>query len=35
VNVILITALSTVGAVLYNVASDLIGGIEVTLRETD
>jgi hypothetical protein len=35
VNVVLITALSTVGAVLYNVASDLIGGIEVTLRETD
>jgi len=35
INVVLITALSTVGAVLYNVASDLIGGIEVTLRETD
>jgi Transmembrane domain of unknown function (DUF3566) len=35
VNVILITALSTVGSVLYNVASDLVGGIEVTLRETD
>ena len=35
VNVILITAMSTVGAVLYNVASDLVGGIEVTLRETE
>jgi Transmembrane domain of unknown function (DUF3566) len=35
VNVILITAVATVGSVLYNVASDLIGGIEVTLRETD
>lgn len=34
-NVILITALATVGAVLYNVAADLIGGIEVTLRETE
>ena len=34
-NVILITALSTVGSVLYNVASDLVGGIEVTLREMD
>jgi Transmembrane domain of unknown function (DUF3566) len=34
-NVILITAMSTVGAVLYNVASDLVGGIEVTLRETE
>jgi Transmembrane domain of unknown function (DUF3566) len=35
VNVILITAVATVGSVLYNVASDLIGGIEVTLRETE
>ena len=34
-NVILITAVSTVGAVLYNVASDLVGGIEVTLQETE
>lgn len=34
-NVIFITALATVGAVLYNVAADLIGGIEVTLRETE
>ncbi len=35
VNVVLITAISTVGAVLYNVASDLVGGVEVTLRETE
>jgi hypothetical protein len=35
INVILITAISTVGAVLYNVASDLVGGIEVTLKETE
>ena len=35
VNVILVTAMSTVGAVLYNVASDLVGGIEVTLQETE
>jgi len=34
-NVVLITATSTVGAVLYNIASDLVGGIEVTLRETE
>ena len=34
-NVILITSLSTVGAVLYNVASGMRRGIEVTLRETD
>ncbi len=34
-NVILMTAVATVGSVLYNVAADLIGGIEVTLKETD
>ena len=31
----LTTALSTVGAVLYNVASELVGGIEVTQQETE
>lgn len=35
VNIILITALSTVGAVLYNAAARLIGGVEVTLNETE
>jgi hypothetical protein len=35
VNVILITALATVGAVLYNLVTSLAGGIEVTLKETD
>jgi Transmembrane domain of unknown function (DUF3566) len=35
VNVVLITALSTVGAVLYNITADLAGGIEVTLKESD
>jgi transmembrane protein DUF3566 len=35
VNVILITALATVGAVLYNLVTMLAGGIEVTLKETD
>lgn len=34
-NVILITALSTVGAVLYNLSADLVGGVEVTLSEGD
>jgi hypothetical protein len=34
-NVVLITAAATVGAVLYNIATDLVGGIEVTLRETE
>ena len=35
VNIILITALSTIGAVIYNLVTHLGGGIEVTLRETD
>ena len=35
VNVILITALSTVFAVLYNLVTVIAGGIEVTLKETD
>jgi len=34
-NVVLITALSTVGAVLYNITADLAGGVEITLKETD
>lgn len=35
VNVILITALATIWAVIYNLAADLVGGIEVTLSESD
>jgi Transmembrane domain of unknown function (DUF3566) len=35
INVILITALATVGAVLYNLVTMLAGGVEVTLRESD
>ncbi|MEU1735877.1 DUF3566 domain-containing protein [Streptosporangium sp. NPDC020145] len=35
VNVVLITALSTLGAVIYNIASDLVGGIEVTFSEAE
>jgi hypothetical protein len=35
VNVVLITALATVGAVVYNLVTHLAGGIEVTLKETD
>jgi hypothetical protein len=35
VDVILITALSTVGAVVYNLVTHLGGGIEVTLKETE
>ncbi len=35
VNVVLITALATIGAVLYNLVTLLAGGIEVTLKESD
>ena len=35
VNIVLITALSTVGAMIYNLVTRMGGGIEVTLRETD
>jgi hypothetical protein len=35
VNIVLITAMSTIGAVIYNLTSRLIGGVEVTLRETE
>ena len=35
INVVLITALATVGAVIYNLVTHLAGGIEVTLKETD
>lgn len=34
-NVVLIPALSTVGAVIYNVIAERFGGIEVTLRESE
>ena len=33
VNVILLTALSTLGAAIYNLISDLVGGVEVTLTD--
>jgi hypothetical protein len=34
-NIVLITAMATVGSVIYNIIAKTIGGIEVTLRETD
>ena len=34
-NVVLITALSTLGAFLYNLAAALLGGVEVTLAEDE
>ena len=35
INVVLFTALATVGAVVYNLITHLSGGVEVTLREAD
>jgi hypothetical protein len=35
INVILMTALGTVGTFIYNLCSDLVGGLEVTLSERD
>jgi Transmembrane domain of unknown function (DUF3566) len=35
INVVLMTALATIGAVLYNLVTLLAGGIEVTLKESD
>jgi hypothetical protein len=35
IDVVLITALSTVGAVIYNLVTTMSGGIEITLREAD
>jgi hypothetical protein len=34
-NIVLITAMSTIGAVVYNLTSRLVGGVEVTLRESE
>jgi hypothetical protein len=34
-NIVLITAMSTIGAVIYNLIAHTIGGVEVTLRETE
>lgn len=35
VNIVLMTALATVGSLIYNVAADVVGGVEVTLSEPD
>jgi hypothetical protein len=35
VNIVLITAMCTVGAFIYNASADLAGGIEITLSERD
>jgi hypothetical protein len=35
INIVLMTALATVAAFIYNLCSDLVGGLEVTLAERD
>jgi hypothetical protein len=35
INIVLFTALATIGAFVYNICSDLVGGIELTLAERD
>lgn len=35
VNIVLITAMATVGAFIYNLTTDLVGGVEVTLADRD
>jgi hypothetical protein len=32
-NIVLVTVLSAIGSLLYNVCTDIVGGIEVTLSE--
>jgi hypothetical protein len=34
-NMVLLTAMNTLGAFIYNVCADLVGGIELTLAERD
>ncbi|MCL2535099.1 MAG: DUF3566 domain-containing protein, partial [Nocardiaceae bacterium] len=34
-NVVLITALATIGSFIYNLCSDLVGGVQVTLADPD
>ena len=35
VNIVLFTAMATVGAFIYNLTTDLVGGVEVTLADRD
>jgi Transmembrane domain of unknown function (DUF3566) len=35
VNIVLLTALATIGAFVYNLTTDIVGGVEVTLADRD
>lgn len=35
VNIVLLTAIATVGAYIYNLSTDIVGGVEVTLADLD
>jgi hypothetical protein len=35
VNIVLLTAMATVGAFIYNLITDIVGGVEVTLADRD
>lgn len=35
VNIVLLTAMATVGALIYNLSTDIVGGIEVTLADRE
>ena len=35
VNIVLLTAAATIGAFIYNLTTDLVGGVEVTLADRD
>ncbi|GAA4802687.1 DUF3566 domain-containing protein [Tomitella cavernea] len=35
INIVLMTALSTLGAFIYNMSSEMVGGVEVTLADRD
>ncbi|MBS9533755.1 DUF3566 domain-containing protein [Mycobacterium sp. M1] len=35
VNIVVLTAMATIGAVIYNLSTDVVGGVEVTLADRD
>lgn len=35
INIVLLTAMATVGAYIYNLSTDIVGGVEVTLADLD